>query len=129
MHRFLVAVLLALALPLAAQNKQAPAVPKYDPAAEEKMQAVVESYVEYDCKISGATGGHLKVKLGEEVLEVHLAPAKYLKEYNMTFNAGDKLKITGVKVEWNGGTAILPREIERGNDMYYFRDARGKPLW
>jgi DNA/RNA endonuclease YhcR with UshA esterase domain len=62
-------------------------------------------------------------------IELHLAATKYIKSYEMLFNKGDEIEVTGSKVKFNGTDTILAREITRGQDSFVFRDENGKPVW
>jgi len=127
-------VILVLALgvatvPLLAQKPNA-VVPKYDVSTEKKFTGVVQEVTDHNCPISGGMGAHLLVKLSNgNLIEVHLATTKFVKNYELVFNKGDEVEITGSKVTFEGADAILAREVKRGNDVFLFRDPQGKPIW
>jgi hypothetical protein len=104
-------------------------VPKYDVAAETKFKGVVEEVKDRECPISGGMGSHFTIKVDGKLMEVHIAPTKFVKSYEVAFQKGDTVEITGMKVVFEGGDAILAREIKRGNDDFLFRDPQGKPIW
>jgi DNA/RNA endonuclease YhcR with UshA esterase domain len=112
-----------------AQKPAEEAVPKYDVSAETTFKATVEEVKDRECPISGGMGAHLIVRSDDKLYEVHLATAKFVKEYEVTFQKGDSLEIKGIKTRFQGVDAILPREIKRGNDDFLFRDSKGKPIW
>jgi DNA/RNA endonuclease YhcR with UshA esterase domain len=127
-------VVLVVALMLAATAvAQKPAssdpVPKYDVSQEAKFKGVVDEVKDRTCPISGGMGSHLMVKIENKVYEVHVAPVKFVKSYEVVFEKGDELEIVGIKTTFQGVDAILPREIKRGNDDFLFRDEKGKPIW
>jgi DNA/RNA endonuclease YhcR with UshA esterase domain len=127
-------VVLVVALMLAATAvAQKPAssdpVPKYDVSQEAKFKGVVDEVKDRTCPISGGMGSHLMVKIDNKVYEVHVAPVKFVKSYEVVFEKGDELEIVGIKTTFQGVDAILPREIKRGNDDFLFRDEKGKPIW
>ena len=75
-------------------------------------------------------GSHVILKLENgSTIEVHLASTKFVKEYELVFNKGDELEVTGSKVQFEGVDTIFAREVKRGNDMFVFRDKDGKPVW
>jgi len=75
-------------------------------------------------------GSHLTLKLADNnTLEVHLALAKFVNQYELVFHKGDVLEVTGVKVKFQGADTIFARKIKRGQDEFLFRDGDGKPLW
>src|SRR5438067_9153327 len=113
-----------------AQNaNQKEAVPKYDLAAETKIKGVIDEVKDRECPINGAMGAHLMIKADGKVYEVHIAPTKMVKSYDVVFQKGDEVEIKGVKTSFQGVDAILAREIKRGNDDFVFRDPQGKPIW
>jgi DNA/RNA endonuclease YhcR with UshA esterase domain len=114
---------------LAQNAEQKEAVPKYDVANETKFKGVVEEVKDRNCPISGTLGSHLMVRADGKVYEVHVAPSKFVKSYEVTFQKGDEIEIKGVKTTFQGTDAILAREIKRGNDDFVFRDPQGKPIW
>jgi len=63
------------------------------------------------------------------VIEVHLALRKFVTQYELVFQKGDVLEVTGVKVKFEGDDTIFARKIKRGNDEFLLRDNDGKPLW
>jgi DNA/RNA endonuclease YhcR with UshA esterase domain len=106
-----------------------PSTPKYDVNQETKIAGVVKAISDYDCAISGTKGAHITIKTDNQIVEVHLAPAKFLQEFGVTFAEGDAVLITGTRSEWHGTTAVLARQVERGVNTFTFRDERGQPIW
>ena len=105
------------------------AVPRYDPAQEVKVSGEVLEIKNYDCPISGTMGGHLTLKTSQGPVEVHLAPAAFLAEYEISFAKGDKVEILGTKVTFHDKPALLARKVFRAQNEYTLRDAKGAPLW
>lgn len=126
-------ILGALVVPAApgqTQNKSGShAVPSYDPTQEVRVKGEVLEVKNYDCPISGTMGAHLVLQTAEGVVEVHLAPAAFLSEYQMSFAKGDKVEILGTKVTFHDAPALLARRVTREQCEYFFRDAKGRPLW
>jgi DNA/RNA endonuclease YhcR with UshA esterase domain len=108
---------------------QKEAVPKYDISAETKIKGVIDEVKDRNCPISGTMGAHLMIKADGKVYEVHIAPTKFVKSYEVVFQKGDEIEIKGIKTTFQGVDAILAREIKRGNDDFVFRDPQGKPIW
>jgi hypothetical protein len=133
MKAWALAVLVALLACVALAANQAPAnrnVPKYDKATEVKLKGTVADVRDYNGPISGTMGAHLTLKVQDgSTIELHLAATKYVKSYEMVFNKGDEIEVTGSKVKFNGADTILAREITRGQDSFVFRDENGKPVW
>jgi DNA/RNA endonuclease YhcR with UshA esterase domain len=106
------------------------AVPKYNPAAEAVFKGVVQEVVDRQCPMTGTLGEHLILQLDSGgTIEVHLAPVKFDKNYDISFQKGDKIEVTGVKVHFEGVDTIFARQIKRGEDVFGFRDQSGKPVW
>ena len=106
------------------------AVPKYDPATEAVFKGAVQEVKDRQCPVSGGLGSHVILKLeNSSTIEVHLATKKFVDEYELAFNVGDQLEVTGSKVMFEGVETIFAREVKRGNDVYVFRDKNGKPVW
>ena len=126
---FFFGVLLLVTLAAAQRGKLAPDAPKFDPKNQETITATVKEVKDFHCPVSGSLGAHLELKSGDTDYEVHLAPAAYLKEFEMYIKAGDTVTVTGTKVMFEGKPAILARVVKVKNDTYLFRDEKGRPLW
>jgi hypothetical protein len=114
-----------------AQQKPAnPEVPKYDVASQQTISGTIQEVKDYPCPVSGSLGTHLAIKVGSEILEAHLAPATFVKEYGLiSFKVGDSVKVVGVRAMFDGKAAILVREITVGAVTATFRDDKGRPAW
>jgi len=105
-------------------------VPKYDPATEAVFKGTVQEVKDRQCPVSGGLGSHVVLKLDDgTTIEVHLAPTKFVKTYELVFNVGDRIEVTGSKVKFEGVDTIFAREVKCGNDVYVFRSKDGKPVW
>ena len=105
--------------------------PRYDTATEAVFKGTVAEVKDRECPVSGGRlGSHIVLKLGDgTTIEVHLAPTKFVSDYDLTFKPGDDLEVTGSKVTFEGVQTIFAREIKRGTDVFVFRDKDGKPVW
>jgi len=124
-------VTVAIANVLGAQStKPGAAVPKYNTATESVFRGVVQEVRDRECPVSGGLGSHLILKLDNgSTIEVHLASSKFVKIYDLTFKVGDRIEVTGSKVQFEGVDTIFAREVKRGDDVFVFRDKDGKPVW
>jgi DNA/RNA endonuclease YhcR with UshA esterase domain len=105
-------------------------VPKYDPKTEVVLKGTVQEVRDRQCPVSGGMGSHIVLQLSDgSTIEVHLAPSKFVKTYELVFNKGDLVEVTGSKVNFEGVDTIFAREVKRGNDDFVFRDQDGKPVW
>jgi DNA/RNA endonuclease YhcR with UshA esterase domain len=106
------------------------AVPKYDVATEVTLKGTVVDVSDRDCPVSGGMGFHFNLKQADgQIIEVHVAASKYIKDNDMRLNKGDQIEVTGSKVKFEGVDTVFAREATRGNDTFVFRDKSGKPVW
>ena len=114
----------------AAQKPESVTVPKYDPATEATFKGTVEDTIDRQCPMSGGLGAHLILKMVDgKTIEVHLATTKFVKSFDLVFNKGDKVEVTGTKVQFEGKETIFAREVTRGSETFVFRDKTGAPVW
>src|SRR5689334_20371815 len=87
--------ILSLALiPAAAADKpqSGAGVPKYNPATEVTVKGSVEEVRDRTCPVSRGMGSHVILKTADDkTIEVHLAPTKFVKTYELVFAKGDQL--------------------------------------
>jgi len=126
-----VAFALMAAVPAsAAQKPESVTVPKYNPAAEATFKGTVEDTIDRQCPMSGGLGAHLILKMADgNTIEVHLATTKFVKSFDLVFNKGDKVEVTGTKIQFEGKETIFAREVTRGAETFVFRDKSGAPVW
>jgi len=101
----------------------------YEIANQHVITGIVVDVRDYECPVSGTVGSHITVKRTGETIEVHLAPAKFLKRYEIVINKGDQVQIEGATTTVDGKPALLAKIIADGGTTYAFRDAKGRPLW
>ena len=95
----LMAMLLAAVSFVVAQQKSNEAVPKYDPTTEAVYKGTVDEVRDRQCPVSGGMGAHVILKVADnKTIEVHLATSKFVKSYDLAFNKGDQVEVTGAKV-------------------------------
>ena len=104
-------------------------IAKYDLSKEATFKGVVAELADRVCPIGGDMRLHLLLKIGNETYEVHVAPVNFMKIYKAAFHKGDSVEIIGVKTQFKGADAIVPREIKHGEYTLLFRDENGKPIW
>ena len=101
----------------------------YSPDTEITLQGRVEQVKDYRCPVTGTVGSHITVASEGSKIEVHLAPAVFLKDYDIAFKPGDQVKVLGVKITFEDKPAMLARSVTVGRETFVFRDQKGKPLW
>jgi hypothetical protein len=120
---------LGLAYIVQAQEKNSQDKYPYDPAKQITLSGKIQETKDYRCPVSGTLGSHFTIKGEGESLEVHLAPASFMKDYEIKFRSGEEVKVVGVKIDFEGKPALMARSVTIGNETYVFRDEKGKPLW
>lgn len=97
--------------------------PKYDTASEVTIKGEVQEVKTHENNV------HLIVKAGDQISEVCLCPAEFLKSMDYDFAKGDKVEITGAKAKMDGNDVILARQIVKGDNTLVIRDKGGAPVW
>ncbi|MBV8205641.1 MAG: hypothetical protein JO041_02525 [Acidobacteria bacterium] len=122
--------MLLAAIRLMSQNPEHPqSVPQFSIQKEIRMSGKIHEVKDYSCPVTGTVGTHLELETHEGPIEVHVAAARWLRQYGINFESGQQVEMIGVKGTYEGRAAFLPRIIMVGNDTYYLRDQAGKPLW
>lgn len=116
---------------LVSQEKNAPAQPNYayDQANQERVHGQVVDMRDFPCPVSGTMGSHITIKGESGLIEVHMAPSSFMKQYEISIQKGDSVAVIGSRITYEGKPALIARSIVIGRDTYNFRDASGKPLW
>lgn len=104
-------------------------VPKYDLKTELRVKGVVADTDNHQCPISGGLGSHLVLKTQESTIAVHLAPTKFVQQYELNLKRGDNVEVIGTKILFEDKDAMLARQVIRGEETFVFRDASGNPAW
>ena len=123
----LVAFVLVVVLILGKGAKQR--APKYNAATEVKVEGVVQEVKQFWCPINGDEGTHLMLKTDTGILEVHVAPVRFLQGNGVSFSKGDQVSVVGSNVVYEGHEAMIARKITRGDQTFAFRQPDGRPLW
>jgi hypothetical protein len=115
---------LALSYGLAQKVKDTGA--KYDVANQVTIKGVIEDIREIPGNFEGTL---LVVKTDAGTVQVHVAPASFLKEIDASFAKGDQVEVVGAKTPNAAEEEILAREITVGTNTVTLRDDRGIPVW
>ena len=124
-------LLFGAAMNLISQEKSSPthASYTYAPTSEQTMRGWVVETKDFQCPVTGTVGSHITVKNELSSIEVHLAPASFMKQYEISIRKGDNVTVVGSKIMFEGKSALIAKSVAIGNDTYNFRDQSGKPLW
>jgi hypothetical protein len=101
----------------------------YVPTSEQTMRGWVVETRDFQCPVTGAVGSHITVKSETGSIEVHLAPASFMKQYEINIRKGDNVTVVGSKIMFEGKGALIAKSVAIGNETYNFRDQSGRPLW
>jgi hypothetical protein len=129
MLKIIAAVAFFLVVILILGNGPKQRAPKYNVASEVKVQGVVQEVQQYWCPINSDKGTHLMLKTDVGILEVHVAPLRFLQGNGVSFSNGDQIEAVGSMVIYEGHDAMIARKITRGDQTFAFRQANGRPLW
>lgn len=102
---------------------------RYSSATEMTIHGTVTEARDFYCPISGHEGTHLSVSTASGIVEVHVAPVRFLAEKQWQFYRGDTVDVSGSRILFHGHDALIARTIARGNQTVALRDTRGKPFW
>ncbi len=102
--------------------------PMYDPATEVTLKGTVEEVRQ----ISGNRrwgGTHLTLRTDQGTIDVHVGPSWFLEKNKMSIAKGDSVEVTGSKVKFASGDALIAREIKKGGNTLTLRNTQGIPAW
>lgn len=124
-----VALLCAVGIAVSSQGQMSSrGMPMYDPATEVTVKGTVEG-VNQVAGRGGWAGTHLTLKSEKETFDVHVGPSWFLTREKAEFAKGDTIEVLGSKITYNGGPAILAREITKGEKKLTLRNPQGFPVW
>ena len=121
-----VALVVLVVLLFTSPRQRAPA---YDSSDEVSVQGIVQDVQQFYCPISGEQGTHLIVKTENGTVQVHVAPTRFLRSNNLSFNRGDEIQVIGSRIVYQGHEAMIARSITRADQTVAFREPNGRPLW
>jgi len=119
------------AITLVSQEKNSPTPVSYTytQSSEQTMRGWVVETKDFQCPVTGTMGSHITVKNETSSIEVHLAPASFMKQYEINIRKGDNVTVVGSKIAFEGKSALIAKSVAIGHETFNFRDPSGKPLW
>ena len=124
----LVGTAIALSMTLLAADKAAPIDPSYNTATVVDLTAKVTEVREVS-KDQPLAGVHLILQQASQTLDIYVGPAEFVKVFDVKFAKGDEIRVIGSKVDFDGSTVVLAREVSLGTVTLVCRDKDGSPLW
>jgi hypothetical protein len=124
-------LLLGAANTLVSQDKDSATLPSYTygQSSEQTVRGWVVETRDFHCPVSGTMGSHITLKSEASTIEIHLAPATFMKQYEINIQKGDNVTVVGSRIFFEGKTALIAKSVAIGRETYNFRDAAGNPLW
>jgi hypothetical protein len=101
----------------------------YDVKTVEAVQGQVVAVERFEPGKGMSPGVHLQVQTDKGRLSVHLGPAWYLDRQDVQIAVGDRIKVKGSRIEFNGRPAVVAAEVQRGDETLTLRDENGHPAW
>jgi hypothetical protein len=101
----------------------------FDSSTVETLAGRVASVGYYTPKGFSDRGVHVVLETGTVATPVHLGPAWYVEKQDMQLAAGDRIEVTGSRIEYEGGPAIVATLVLKGADSLELRNAQGFPRW
>ncbi len=101
---------------------------KFDPDTVETMSGEIIKMDLFKPKGMGI-GVQIILKTDEETIPVHLGPLRYMIKLKREIGPGDRVEITGSRVESAGKPLIMASEIRKGDKKLELRDENGVPVW
>ncbi len=101
----------------------------YNPNTVETLSGEVASVEKIEGMRPGVTSLKIVLKSERQTVAVFLGPSTFLEEAGLQVSAGERLTVTGSRVEVKGEAAILAAELTKGGKSFKLRDDSGRPLW
>ena len=97
---------------------------QYDPTTVETIAGDVTNINRV-----GQQGVHLLVQTDDETIDVHLGPEWYLEEQDFVLATGDRIEVTGSRIDSPDTPALIAAQVRSGENVLTLRDANGLPVW
>jgi hypothetical protein len=74
-------------------------------------------------------GVRIVLETDEETVPVHLGPVWYMNRLKREIAPGDRIEVTGSRIDYGGKPAIMAAQIRKGAKSLKLRDEEGVPVW
>jgi len=101
----------------------------FDPASVVTIKAEIVEIIKTASETGPSCGIHLKVKTGNDYINVHLGPTCYVERQEVKIKKNDNIEITGSKVKYNGEYIIIASVIKKNGKLLLLRNEMGIPKW
>lgn len=101
----------------------------YNPSTVETIQGQVIQVDTVTPRWGMSTGVHLQLRADEGNVEIRLGPTWYFEEQNFIVQKGDKITLTGSRVEVDNQPAVIAAAVTKADVTLKLRDQEGIPVW
>lgn len=101
----------------------------YDAATVETVSGEVAEVLFEESRVAPGRGVHLRLATGAGEVAVHLGPEWFVAAQDVAIEPGDQITVTGSRITYAGGPAIVAALVQRGDEVLEFRDEWGYPRW
>ncbi len=103
-------------------------IASFDTASELQLGGRFVELKDHTCDM-GMICTHLRLRTDKEVVEIHLAPADFVKNSGFTFSDRDLVEVSALRVKASSIEMILARWVRTPAGTLVLRDAAGNPKW
>jgi len=101
----------------------------YNAKTVETVEGIVTGVQRFIPGRGMSAGVRLLVRVGLDIIEVHLGPEWYVENQDITIQPKDQVEVKGSRVSFRGQAAIIASEVKKGDDVLRMRDENGFPAW
>jgi hypothetical protein len=101
----------------------------YDVRTFVSLSGEVASVGHFTPRGGAGRGAHLVLKTDQGTIPVHLGPEWYIDNQDLQIEPGNRITVTGSRIEYEGKPALIAAAVEKGEDALELRDAEGMPRW
>jgi len=82
------------------------------------------------CPFDGMHDGvYLLLQTPREAVDIHLGPEWYVNHQDFRIQRGDHVTVTGARILFGDGSAIMATELIKGDEVLKLRGNDGEPVW
>jgi uncharacterized protein (TIGR03067 family) len=101
----------------------------YDPKTVETLEGEIVGVHYHTAGDRSGRGVHAMVKTTKETIELHLGPWWYVEKQDVQVKKGDRVKVNGSRITYEGKPALIAADIQKGDELLELRDKQGFPRW
>ena len=101
----------------------------YNGKTVETVEGIVTAVQRFIPGRGMSAGVRLLVRVGLDIIEVHLGPEWYVENQDISIQPKDQVEVKGSRVSFRGQTTIIASEVKKGDDVLRMRDESGFPAW